>query len=382
MPEEMMEQNITPLLPSPSPTQIPPIMGDQAPQPEPQPPQAEQNIAMLLPEEKLTEIGAKVVTDYDADIASRSDWGNSATTWLKLFTGYRSPKTFPWKHCSNIHLPFTGIACLQFQARAYEAILPSKEIAKCSSSDGKTVDSAARAQRYLNWQLYENMEEWDEEMDAMLLALPIYGVQVKKTYYDSVAGRATSRALGIDEFVAPYKVKRLEDASRKTHAINEYVNDIQIKIKTGLYLGASGLDKGNSQKIDPLPQFTEQSNKASGISPPSFVENDTRLVLEQHRLWDLDGDGIQEPCIVWVDYETKKVLRIVSALYRDTLTGEMKRAEYFTSYVFIPNPESWMGFGFGHLLEGLNESANTLINQLIDAGTLENTRGGFVNRGL
>lgn len=369
MNEGMMREGAMPL----SPEIMPPSAGF------PQPP-SDKNIAKTLPEDKLKEIGSKVVQDYDADIASRSEWEKSAATWLKLFAGYRDPKTFPWTNCSNIHIPLTGIACLQFQARAYEALLPSKEIAKCYSTDGKTIDSATRSQRYLNWQLYENMEEWDEEMDGLLLSLPIYGCQVKKTYYDPIKKRVSSRVLGIDEFVAPYKVKRLEDTPRGTHALNEYANDVVIKGETGTYINTDGLDKGNSQRKNPSPQITEQSDKITGIVQASFVDNDTRLILEQHRKWDLDGDGVQEDYIMWVDYETQKVLRIESALYIDPITEESKRAEYFTAYTFIPNPESWMGFGFGHLLEGLNESANTLINQLIDAGTLSNVIGGFVNR--
>ena len=376
MPEEMMQQNIA--MEGMMPEGEMPLMEGKSPQTTPKP--IDPNIATRLPEEKLKEIGAKVVKDYDADISSRSEWEKSAATWLKLFAGYRDPKTFPWTDCSNIHIPLTGIACLQFQARAYEALLPSKEIAKCYSTDGKTVDSATRSQRYLNWQLYEDMEEWDEEMDGLLLSLPIYGSQVKKTYYDHVKKRVSSRVLGIDEFVAPYKTKRLEDVPRKTHALNEYANDIILNGKNGTYINTDGLDKGNSQRKSPSPQMTEQSDKINQITPANFVDNDTRLILEQHRKWDLDGDGIQEDYIMWVDYETQKVLRIESALYIDPITKEIKRAEYFTSYTFIPNPESWMGFGFGHLLEGLNESANTLINQLIDAGTLSNVIGGFVNR--
>lgn len=37
--------------------------------------------------------------------------------------------------------------------------------------------------------------------------------------------------------------------------------------------------------------------------------------------------------------------------------------------------------GFGVLLGPLNESVNSLINQLIDAGTMSNTAGGFLGRG-
>src|SRR3990167_6547610 len=57
--------------------------------------------------------------------------------------------------------------------------------------------------------------------------------------------------------------------------------------------------------------------------------------------------------------------------------------EYYTKYEFLPNPDGgFYGIGFGHLLGPLNESANTIINQLIDAGTLSNLQSGFIGKGL
>ena len=57
--------------------------------------------------------------------------------------------------------------------------------------------------------------------------------------------------------------------------------------------------------------------------------------------------------------------------------------QYFTDFHFIRSPDG--GFysqGFGSLLLPVNSAINTLINQLIDSGTLSNTQGGFLGRGL
>lgn len=49
----------------------------------------------------------------------------------------------------------------------------------------------------------------------------------------------------------------------------------------------------------------------------------------------------------------------------------------YTKFGFVPNPDGgFYDIGFGVLLGPLNESVNTLINQLIDAGTLNNLRVG------
>jgi chaperonin GroES len=62
---------------------------------------------------------------------------------------------------------------------------------------------------------------------------------------------------------------------------------------------------------------------------------------------------------------------------------QIKPIHYYTKFSFVPNPDgSFYDIGFGMLLGPINESINTLINQLIDAGTLSNMQGGFIGKGL
>lgn len=289
-----------------------------------------------------------------------------------------------WTMNSNVHIPLMGVACLQFQARAYESLVPQKEVAKCWATDGKAIDSAARATRYMNYQLFDEMEEWEEDMDLLQLLLPIYGSAVKKTYYDNQKKRAVSLTLGHDSFVAPYGVKRLEDATRKTHFFYLYPDEIKRKVKSGQYIKeADTLETGRPITAQSLePELKEQSNKITGQTEAAGLKIYPRLFIEQHTKLELDENGIQSPYIITIDVDTEMVVSIKKCTYISILGNEEKEFEYFTSYSFIPNPESWMSYGFGHFLEGLNESGNTIINQLIDAGTLSNVSGktGLINK--
>ena len=61
----------------------------------------------------------------------------------------------------------------------------------------------------------------------------------------------------------------------------------------------------------------------------------------------------------------------------------IKPETYFTKFPFIPSPDGgFYDLGFGTLLGPLNRSIDTMINQLIDAGTMANTAGGFLSRGI
>jgi chaperonin GroES len=339
-----------------------------------------ENLAKNYTEETLKEIGNTVVEDYNTDISSRAVWDERIKKWYCLFSGLVDKKNFPWEDSSNVNIPILSTACLQFQARVYDAIMAAKEVAKCFSTDGQSVDAAKRCQKFMNWQLTEQMEEWEEDMDVLFLILPIYGVGVKKTYYDPILERNVSRTLRVDEFVAPYGVKRLEDAPRMTHFYEMHRNDVKIKGQS-IWINTDKIDtEPETNQNDAATDHRDKTDESSGTTDTLESKDRPRIILEQHRTWDLDGDGIEEPYIITVDKETRQVLRIEDLTYFDPVAGVVKRSEYFTAYNFIPNPDSWMGFGFGHLLEHLSESVNSLTNQLIDSGTLSNTISGFVNR--
>lgn len=124
--------------------------------------------------------------------------------------------------------------------------------------------------------------------------------------------------------------------------------------------------------IDPELEFKEGEHK-----PEEFIE--------QHTYLDLDEDGYPEPYIVTLHRETSKVVRIVANFDLEGIevngedVAKVTPKRYFVKYECFPNPSGgFKGKGFGQLLLHINESINALINQLIDAGTLANTGGGFI----
>lgn len=348
-----------------------------------------ENLALSIDDEELDKIGHLCKEEYDADLLSRTDFDTRRAGWLKLFAGIREKKTFPWPNASNTHIPLLAYACLQFQARAMEALVPSKNIAKCFTTDGNYEDSAKRAENYLNYQLTNEMEEWEEDMDAALMALPMMGSIYKKTVYDSTLKRNISTMVGVEDFVTNYGFKRLEDAFRKTHILRMSVNDIKKRVADGTWKAQDIPMEATQEGVgEPMPEYRQEVDKINSETKPDPKYHPVRLILEQHRNLDLnynnetnvfdEKDGIEKPYIVTFDYETEKVLRITSRRYFDHDKQRYETMEHFTHYGLIPNPESHYWYGFGHLVDHINETADTILNQLIDSGTLGNVRGGFI----
>ena len=351
------------------------------------------NIAKKIKTEELNKIGDQVVRNFDADVESRYEYDERRAKWLKLFAGYMAPKNYPFSNASNTHLPFILVACIQFQARAYEALFGQKEIVKCWTKNGLKEDAAKRSQNYMNYQLRYEMEDWEEGMDNSLMAIPMDGLVVRKTYPDYETGQPESKHLTVDEFIVNYRTRSLNDPRvRKTHILNTYIDLIKERQEKGIFMDYEDLilNPESYTQDHNMPKTREMQDNVTGEEEPLEEFLDKRKLLEQHVYLDINydtqtkklkkKDGRKRPYIVTVDYTSHKVLRIVSRETWDSEYNKIRVIEYFTAYPFIPNPNSVYAFGFGHLLDHMNEAADTALNQILDAGHLNNIIAGFINK--
>ena len=327
----------------------------------------------------LDNIGETIINDYDTDDASLSEWKIGVAKAVKLFTGHIEGDT---ENKSRVMVPLMPIATTQFHARAYEALLPPREIAKAIPSGPEDVPRSERVSKYMNWDLQYNMDTFREEFDKTLIQLPLIGSAWKKTLRNTMKGKNESKYVSSEDVVISYQADPY-DPDRISHKLMMSKNDIRVRVNEGIFdSSAWDLDSVGSggESVDANPIKT-QKDKSQGINDNRSESTDglPRLVIEQQRMWDLDGDGIEEPCIITVDHSTKKVLRIISRETKDKNNKDVV-INLWTYYEFIPNPEGSYGIGFWALIGHLNEASNTLINEIIDAGALANLQGGFVSK--
>jgi chaperonin GroES len=342
------------------------------------------NIAEQLTEEQLNDIGQEAKKGYEADEQSRATWLKNVDKWTELAKLTIEQKSFPWPGAANVKYPMLSTAAMQFAARAYPSLLPSdgrivksKVIGK--DPDGTKTVTAEAVSLYMSYQLMEEMEGWEEEMDRLLIMLPIIGTMFKKTYWDPIREKNCSRIIMPQNIVVDYWATSLRGAERISEVLEINERIMKERQLSGLWL--EDVDIGS-------PQLSEHSSTAD---MPSDTDSTTPYVfVEQHTYLDLDEDGYKEPYIVTFHKTTGTVVRITARYDEDTILtddeGEMTRIEpiqYYTKFGFIPNPDgSFYDIGFGILLGPINESVNTLINQLLDAGTLNNLQSGFLGKGL
>lgn len=331
----------------------------------------------------LNEMGRVCVSEFKDDLVSRDEWDKNAAQMVKLFTGFMDDKSWPWDNCSNVNLPFITIAVLQFHARVYESLLPPKNICQIDKTGFEDTLPAERVEKYMNWQILHNIPNFEYYQDKTLLLVPIVGCAFKKTFYNAVTRKKESRLVPASDFVVNYGAESLEECNRQSQILYLSRNDIRKRVNAGLFIKeAWSLPLGSISSLSQLKtELDKMKDKVSGQSD-SRKDGDktlTRVFIEQHREWDINKDGIAEDVIIYVDYETEKVVRIIHNEYKDEYE-ESQKINTFTEYGFLPNPNGFYPIGFGTLLKGLNESGNTILNEVVDAGALANLVAGFVSK--
>ena len=330
------------------------------------------NIAKDLPDTVLGTLGPLVVTGFDLDEASRTEWMDLTMKGLGIAMQTPTTKTTPWPDCANVKHPLIATAAIQFAARAYPEIVKGSDVVKASvvgeDLDGSKEKRAKRVSQHMSWQLTEQMSEWDEDTDKLLHSLPVMGVCYRKTYWDPLIKRNVSESRSALQVVVNNGARNLETARRVTDQIWLYKNEVIERERAGLFVaGISDQYKGDEE------------------------EKPQELFLEQHGYADLDGDGYEEPYVITVHRDSALVARIVarydvSGIESDEARTSVYRIEpvqHFTKFPFIPAPNGqYHDLGFAQLLSPLNETINTILNQMLDSGTLHNLGGGFIGRGV
>ena len=345
------------------------------------------NLAEELTNEELNHISGLVKEGYDVDVRSRKEWEERMQMAMKLALQVLEHKSFPWPNCSNVKFPLITVAALQFSSRAYPALISDNRVVKMkvvgADPDGSKLARAEAISQHMSYQILEQDEAWEEEMDRLLIAVPIMGCAFKKSYFDSYRGHNVSECVHAWDLVIDYYARSIDTASRVTHEVYRTPNEIKERMRGGMFLEFS-LDQNvitqneNEKTRDEIRGRTQTSDSTS-----------SHKLLEQHTWLDLDGDDYAEPYVVTYHVATGKICRIVRRFEEENITYRGDRVvkidahRYFTKYGFIPSPDGgFYDLGFGALLGPINESVNTAINQLFDAGTMATTGGGFLGRGI
>jgi len=345
------------------------------------------NLNDLLPEDITDPIGNQLQNDYQEYKNSRAEWERAYITGLDLLGFKYNNRTEPFQGASGATHPVLAEAVTQFQALAYKELLPADGPVRTQvmgASNPMKEMQAQRVKNFMNYQLMDQMKEYEPEFDQMLFYLPLSGSTFKKVYYDDLLGRAVSKFVPADDLIVPYTATSLEDAESVIHRIKISENELRKQQVTGFY---SDIELSKPTDVN-KNELEEKEREVEGINKSQRVEA-LYTLLECHVNLDIEGfedvgpdgepTGIKLPYIVTIEEGSRKVLSIRRNFAPNDPTK--KKIQYFVHFKFLPGL-GFYGLGLIHMIGGLSRTATAALRQLLDAGTLSNLPAGFKQRGV
>ena len=343
------------------------------------------NLADYMDESTLNELGGDLISQYQADKDSRSEWEESYVKGLDQLGLKIEERTTPWAGACGVFHPMLSEAVIRFQSQSIAEMFPAQGPVR-TKIVGKLTDEktkqAGRVQDYLNYLLTHEMSEYRTETEKMLFSLPLAGSAFRKVYYDPNLERPASIFVPAEDVVVNYGASDLETCQRATHVMHKSSNEVRKMQVAGFYRDIDIPEPANNQS-DIRKKYDEMTGESR-----TYNYDDRHTVLEMQVDLDLEGyedmvdgkqTGIALPYVVSIDYPSGQVLSIRRNYFQDD--PKKLRRMHFVHYQYLPGL-GFYGFGLIHMVGGLAKSATSILRQLVDAGTLSNLPGGLKARGL
>tara|TARA_E500000305_G_scaffold104621_1_gene101159 strand:- start:137 stop:2629 length:2493 start_codon:yes stop_codon:yes gene_type:complete len=343
------------------------------------------NLAELLPDDVLGRLSSELMGNYRDYKMSRKEWEKSYTSGLDLLGFKYDNRTEPFRGASGATHPVLAEAVTQFQALAYKELLPAGGPVRTQIlglQDPVKEQQSQRVKDFMNYEIMNNITDYEPDFDQLLFYLPLAGSAFKKVYYDEVEGKAVSKFVPADDLIVPYAATSLEDAEAVIHVVRMSQNDLR-KQQVGDFYRDIELTPGpvNETESEKKERELAGESKAKDGTVFTLLEVHTELDLEGFEDIDADGQatGIKLPYVVTIEEASGQVLSI----RRNFEIGDIKKKkiQYFVHFKFLPGL-GFYGFGLIHMIGGLSRTATAALRQLLDAGTLSNLPAGFKQRGI
>tara|TARA_R110000803_G_scaffold8193_1_gene26367 strand:- start:215 stop:2653 length:2439 start_codon:yes stop_codon:yes gene_type:complete len=345
------------------------------------------NLSDFMDDSALGVLGSDLTEKYQDYKASRKDWEQAYVTGLDLLGFKYNMRSEPFQGASGATHPVLAEAVTQFQSLAYKELLPSNGPVRTQvigASSPEKEQQAERVKEFMNYQLMDQMKEYEPEFDSMLFYLPLAGSTFKKVYYDELLGRAVSKFVPADELVVPYSATSLDDAEAIIHVVKTSQNDLRKQQVSGFYRDIEIPEPGEEDvnALERKERELEGQQKTRDENIHTLLEFHIDLDLENFEDKDLqtgEETGIKLPYIVTIEENSREILSIRRNY--DQTDPLKKKKQYFVHFKFLPGL-GFYGFGLIHMIGGLSRTATAALRQLLDAGTLSNLPAGFKQRGI
>lgn len=363
------------------------------------------NVAEFLDEEQRKQIAEDVVIGYQIDDDTRQDWLEVNRKAMELVKNTdalleKVSKSVLFNKQAQVIFPLIAPAVIQMSSRLNQHLVRNGKVAEVKvlgkdqplpelqdpsiqSPMGYKQAKARRLSEYLSYKLLIDSDTWLTDQHRLNQIVSGWGTGFKQVYYDEAKKKICSEILDPEDVIINHKISSLDKAPRIT--IRQYLtkNDILEQQRCGYFLD-NDLDQIKSNFS--MSENPDQEND-------SREKNPSYEFLKQYCWIDLDEDGYAEPYCAYVHYQDKELHGLYPAFTYKNIEIEpikgiiksIKMSHNIIDQHCIADPEGkYYSLGLNSLLVHMNIAIDSILNQLIDAGTLQNAASstGFVTRAM
>lgn len=358
---------------------------------EPETPFDGDNLAEAMKADELAKLARELLELVDADNESRKDWHEAFTRGLAECAIDGKDPVPTRKGAATVVHPLIGEAAVQFQARAIAELFPAAGPVKAMTVGQRTQETdeqGRRVESHMNWQLIEEDEGYYDDLDQMLLVLPLAGSTFKRTYWDELEGRVTSEWLRAENVILPYTARSIRTASRVTVEFWLQQQELDELRDRGVYLSQEDASLQKPMEVE----RNENKDAADKADDTTVLEGDGEYHIYEVACWRhieqdkeaqlVGGERRREkrlyPYLITIAVEDEKILSI-RRNWKPQDDGRIKPRQQITHYRYLPGLGVY-GWGLIHWIGNLGKAATGALRALLDAASAANFQGGFASK--
>lgn len=351
------------------------------------------NLAELMSDAELTELGSKLKRLIDRDLQSRETWEGWAARGI-LAMGMLTEETADgrdgatgekedgraletWQ--SRVVHPALSEAVIRFVSSAMKETFPPDGPAKphviTPVSSDELLAQADRQSHYVNF-LYTSddaIPDAAEEYEKMLFACARDGDAFREPYWDYDIGAPDVATISVEDLIMPISARSVYKSPRVTHRMRRDIAWIRDWQDKGYFRPIEISVNGSDVRLESDKERDRILGRAESYTHD--VDDDaaevviykmtTRLQVDV----DQDSGGKSAAYLIWLTDDGN-----VLAIYQDWESGGeiTKRRWRYAQYPFLLVDGCVYGVGLYHIIGYLCETATDALRGLLDAAERQN----------
>lgn len=236
-------------------------------------------------------------------------------------------------------------------------------------ADEKLLERGDRIKTFMNWQLTDEMEEYEEELDQCLSQVPLAGSQFMKGWWDTELDRPATEYIPQDKMWLPFSEQSFYSAKRKTHVMDIDQDEYDRRVAAGMYI-----DAPYSSPSEPDQTLAaKEIAKIQGESSQSDSDDQPLRLYECYVWLKVEGDdatgGDLAPYIVTIREQDHRIINFRRNW--EEHDESRKAMDWIIEYPYI----RWRGsltLGLMSIIGGLNKAATGALRALLDSALVNN----------